>query len=61
MKVIVGVIKTRDLLLHPFDVFQIQGLWGFFRLFAKVLSRKKYHFVDLIEITTRTLMGRKAR
>ena len=55
---IVGVIKGKDLLLHPVSVISIHGLWGFLRLIVHALSRKKYQFIDFLEITTRTVVGK---
>ena len=48
---ITGVIKTRDILLHPVSVISISGLVGFFRILRKAISHQSYHFIDFIEIT----------
>lgn len=58
---IVGVIKTKDLFLNPREVFSIYGLLGTFKVFLKAISRKQYQFIDFLEITTRTFIGRKKR
>lgn len=58
---IVGVITTRDVLMHPISVVSIQGIRGFLRLLWHAMSKKQYTFTDLIEITTSTFIGRKTK
>lgn len=58
---IVGVIRTRDVIFHPVSVFSIQGFRGFLRVLFRAFCKRKYRFVDLIEITTRTFVGKKAK
>lgn len=43
-----GIIKSKDILSHPYLVIQIIGIAGFMRLLVKMVSRKRYHFGDLI-------------
>jgi len=56
---IVGVIKTKDLVLHPFGVISVYGLKGFLRLLKCAFSRRKYQFIDFLELTGRTLIGKR--
>lgn len=47
---IVGVIKTKDLIFHPSLVIAVQGFRGFLRLLLKACSRQKYPFLSLIPL-----------
>ncbi len=58
---IVGVITTRDVLLHPVSVVSIQGVRGFLRTLWYALGKKQYTFTDLIKMTTRTLLPKKSK
>ncbi len=46
---LVGVIKNRDVFLHPISVFRIRGVIGFFKLFLHSLTRKPYRFLDILD------------
>ena len=58
---LIGVIKTRDLILHPVSVFSIQGARGFFRILRKALSRDKYRFLDILQMPEPVVIGRPGR
>ncbi len=45
---IVGVIKTRDIILHPLAVFAIQGMRGFWRVLLGALSWRHYAFIEIL-------------
>ncbi len=47
----VGVIKTKDVLLNPRAILSIRGWKGFFKMIGRALSRKPYHFVDMVQNT----------
>ena len=46
-----GIIKTRDILLHPFPLISMRGLMGYFKLLVRALSRRRYRMVDHLEKT----------
>lgn len=48
---IVGVIKTKDILLHPITIISMRGVFGFFKLLFRALSPKRYQFIQMIENT----------
>ncbi|MBI2066892.1 MAG: hypothetical protein HYT77_02630 [Deltaproteobacteria bacterium] len=58
---IVGIIKTGDMIRHPLDVFRIYGLRGCFRLALRALSRKRYQFIDFLDLTSSGLKYRGNR
>ena len=58
---LVGVIKTRDILRHPISVLSIQGVRGFFRLILRSFGRTPHCFLDFLEITATTFVGRHAK
>lgn len=47
----VGVIKTKDILLNPLSIIHMRGIKGFFKLLFRALSRRHYHFINMIEKT----------
>lgn len=47
----VGVIKTRDVLLHPLTIISMKGLRGFLKLLVRALSRKEYRFISMTQNT----------
>ena len=51
---IVGIIKTKDILLHPITIIQMRGLVGFLGIVKRALSVKTYHFINLMTGTTMT-------
>ena len=54
---IVGVIKTKDLIFHPWGVIAIHGFLRYFHLLACAFSRRPYHFIDFMEIRTEKAAG----
>lgn len=57
---LVGIIRTRDLILHPVAAASVRGLWGFLWVLVKAFSRERYRFVDLLGIGG-GLASKKAR
>ena len=47
----IGVIRTRDVLLHPLIILKMRGLKGFLKLFIRALSFKRYRFVGMTQQT----------
>lgn len=47
-KMLIGVIKTKDILRHPFTIISMKGFGGFFKLLFKALSRKPHLFINSI-------------
>lgn len=56
---IVGVIKTRDILLHPGTIISMRGFRGFLKLLVRAFSFKRYHFINMIEHTQWVNVGKK--
>ena len=48
---IVGVIRTRDILMHPLTVISMRGFGGFFKILYRALNRKPQTFINMIENT----------
>lgn len=48
---IVGVIRTKDIILNPFTIISMRGFKGFCKLLFRALSRKRYPFINMIEHT----------
>ena len=46
---LVGYIKTKDVLTHPWTVLSISGYRGFFKILSRALSWKKYPFLDCLK------------
>ena len=59
LKMIVGVIKTRDILLHPWTIISMRGILGFFKLLIKAISRRPYCFINSIENSQWVFIGKK--
>lgn len=55
----IGVIRTKDILLHPRTIISMRGVSGFFKLLFRALSRKPYHFINMIEKTQWVYVGKK--
>lgn len=53
---IVGIIKTRDILLHPITIIQMRGIVGFLEIMKRAFSTKTYRFINLM---TGTVMTRR--
>jgi hypothetical protein len=53
-----GVIKTRDILLHPRTIIQMRGFKGFCKLLYRALSRKKYRFINMVQNTQWIYIGK---
>jgi|GEM_PF-2078281 len=47
----VGVIKTKDVLLHPLTIISMKGFRGFLKLLVRALSRKEYRFISMTQNT----------
>ena len=47
----VGVIKTRDVLLHPITLIEMRGFRGFLKLLFRALSPKQYRFINMTQNT----------
>lgn len=45
----VGVIKTRDVLLHPRELIRMRGFKGYLKLIWRALKRKRYAFVGMTQ------------
>lgn len=56
---IVGVIKTKDVLLHPITIIHMKGLKGFFKILKRAISTKTYRFVNFMENTAITMISKK--
>ncbi len=48
---ITGVIKTKDVLLHPWTIISMKGFRGFCKLLVRAMSRKPYQFIQMVENT----------
>ena len=57
----VGILKTRDILLHPGSLIAMRGFKGFLKLLFRAFSRKKYRFVNQIEETSWIYIGGKKK
>jgi len=47
----VGVIKTKDVLLHPVTIMKMRGIRGYMKLFFRALSPKRYRFISMTQHT----------
>lgn len=47
----VGVIKTKDVLLHPLTIISMKGFRGFLKMLVRALSPKKYSFISMTQNT----------
>ncbi|QQR79947.1 MAG: hypothetical protein IPJ69_11470 [Deltaproteobacteria bacterium] len=47
----VGVIKTKDVLLHPLTIISMRGVRGYLKLFLRALSPKRYRFISMTQNT----------
>jgi hypothetical protein len=56
---ILGVIRTRDILMHPWIIISMRGIRGFFKLLFKALSRKPHYFINQIEDSRWVFVGKK--
>ena len=56
---IVGVIKTKDILMNPAPIIAMRGIKGFFKLLFRAFSRKPYRFINMIEQTSWISIGKK--
>ncbi len=56
---IVGVIKTKDVLLHPVTIIQMKGFVGFCKILRRALSTKSYRFVNFMENTAITVVSKR--
>ncbi len=55
----VGVIKTKDVLMHPLTIISMRGFSGFLKLIVRALSPKRYSFINMIEHTQWVDMSKK--
>lgn len=55
----VGVIKTRDVLLHPVTIIQMRGFRGYMKLFFRALSLRRYRFISMTQHTQWVYLGDK--
>ncbi len=46
-----GIVKTRDILLHPWPIIHMRGAKGYFKILVRALSRRRYRMVDHLEKT----------
>ena len=53
----VGVIKTKDVLLHPVTIIRMRGFSGYVKLFFRALSPKRYRFIAMTQNTQWVYMG----
>lgn len=53
----VGVIKTKDVLLHPVTIMKMRGFRGYMKLFLRALSPKRYRFIAMTQHTQWVYMG----
>ena len=51
VEMFVGVVKTKDVLLHPWIMITMRGFRGFLKLVVRALSSKQYSFINNIENT----------
>lgn len=56
-----GLIKTKDILFHPFPLISMRGFKGYLKLLFRALSSKKYRFVNHIEKTQWILLDQKKK
>ena len=56
---IVGVIKTKDVFLHPITIIQMKGFTGFLKILKRAVSTKTYRFINFMENTAITMVSRK--
>ncbi len=47
----VGVIKTKDVLLHPLTLMKMRGFKGLMKLIVRALSPRRYRFVGMTQHT----------
>ncbi len=55
----VGIIKTKDILLHPMTIISMRGYRGFFKLLYRALSPKRYRFINMTQHTQWIYVGKK--
>ncbi len=55
----VGVIKTRDVLLHPITIMKMRGFKGLVKLLVRALSPRRYRFIAMSQHTQWVCMGKK--
>ncbi len=48
----IGVIKTKDVLLHPLTIISMRGLKGYCKMFLRALSPKRYRFITMTQNTS---------
>lgn len=53
----VGVIKTKDVLLHPVTIMKMRGFAGYMKLFFRALSPRRYRFITMTQHTQWVYMG----
>ncbi|HEX5036376.1 MAG TPA: hypothetical protein VFX30_04395 [bacterium] len=53
----VGVIKTKDVLLHPMTIIRMRGFKGYLKLFFRALSPKRYRFIGMTQHTQWVYLG----
>ncbi len=56
---LIGVIRTKDVLLHPITIIHMKGIRGFFKILRRALSTKTYRFINMLETTTITMVGKR--
>ena len=47
----IGVIKTKDVLLHPISLIRMRGFAGFVKLILRAMSPKPYSFIQMTQNT----------
>jgi hypothetical protein len=55
----VGIIKTRDVLLHPITIVRMRGVKGYAKLLVRALSPRRYRFISMIQNTQWVFLGHK--
>lgn len=49
MGMFVGVIKTKDILLHPIHLIRIRGVKGYCKLVWRALKKQPYSFIGMTQ------------
>ncbi len=57
----VGIIKTRDVLLHPITIMKMRGVKGYAKLLIRALSPRRYRFISMIQNTQWVFLGNNKR
>jgi hypothetical protein len=52
LRMIEGIIKTKDVFLHPISIIQMRGFRGYLKILARSLSPKPHRFISMMFSTS---------